>query len=120
MFRSRIITWLMSCIENEQLNPTAFIRVMGWEIEDITPVVQVFEAAVVGTFRTYFCYGHNFLPIYIVDRRKTADIPQLEESHIKADMGRIEPRIPREFFKHSIEVFYIIHAAKICDEPCFP
>ena len=120
MFGSRIITCLMSWIKNEQPNPTAFIRVMGWEIEDIIPVVQVFEAAVIGTFRTYFCYGHNFFPVYIVNGRKAADIPQLEESHIKADMGRIEPRIPREFFKHSIEVFYIIHAAKICDESCFP
>ncbi len=78
-------------------------------VNNILRQVQIFNAFVVGVFRTDFAQLHDRLPVYRKGILKPVKIPILEQSHIQAHMCWGEPIISPDEWKKSIEVPDIIH-----------
>lgn len=75
---------------------------MGRGIDDIAPMVKFLDASMVGGFGPDLGILHDLVPIDKEFRFKVVSVPELEQGHIEADMGRIESAVPGELPKNSI------------------
>ena len=97
-----------TCPKIEHLDTTSLKRIMGWGINDIVPMVEFLDASVVGGFGSDLGILHNFIPVDKEFRFKVVGVPELEQGHIKTDMGRVESTVLRELLKNPIEVLDVI------------
>lgn len=81
---------------------------MGWGIDDIIPMIQFFDAAMVGGFGSDLGILHYLVPVDKEFRFKVIGVPELEQGHIEADMGWVKPTVLGELAKHPIEMFNVI------------
>lgn len=81
---------------------------MGWGIDDIAPMVEFLDASMIGGFGPDLGILHNFTPVDKEFRFKEVVVPELEQRHIKTDMGWVQPAVLGELSKNPIEVFYIV------------
>lgn len=72
-------------------------------------MAEFLDTAMIGALRTNLGIGHHFFPVYKKLSFKVIGVPKLKQSHIKANMRRVQSAILRELVKHPIEVFYIIY-----------
>ena len=81
---------------------------MGWGIDDITPMIEFLDASMVGGFGPNLGILHDFIPVNKEFRFKIVGIPELEQRHIKTDMGWVKSAVFGELPKNPIEMFYIV------------
>jgi len=97
-----------TCPKIEHLDSTPFERIVGWCVNDIAPIVEFLDASMIGRFGSDLGTLHNFIPVDKEFRFKVVGVPELEQSHIEADMGWVKPTILGELPKYPIEMFDVI------------
>lgn len=88
---------------------------MGWGIDDIIPMIQFFDASMVGGFGPDLRILHNFIPIDKEFRFKVVSVPELEQRHIKTDMCWVQSAVLGELDKYTIQMFDIIDVLQTLD-----
>jgi hypothetical protein len=81
---------------------------VGRGIDDIAPMVKFLNAAMIGGFGPYLGILHDFIPVDKEFRFKVVSVPELEQGHIKTDMGWVQSAVLGELFKYSIEMLDVI------------
>lgn len=97
-----------SCPKIEHLDTASLKGIMGWGIDDITPMVEFLDTSMVCGFRANLGILHDFIPVDKEFRFKEVGVPELEQCHIEADMGGVKPAVLGELPKYPIEMFDVI------------
>ncbi len=108
-FGTVLVQYLSStCPKIEHLDPAALVGIVGRGIQDIVPMAELSDTAVIGRFGPNLGIGHGLFPTDIELGHKIVLVPQLEESNIQADMCRIQAVVLGKLGKHPVQVFDII------------
>lgn len=98
----------ITCPKIEHLDLASLERIVGREIEDIAPVFQFLDTAVISGLRTYLGQVHGLFPVDMEGITEQLEVPQLEQGHVKADVGRVQTAVPGKPAKYPIEMFDVI------------
>lgn len=97
-----------TCPKIEHLDTASLKRIVGWGIDDIIPMVEFLDASMIGGFGPNLGILHDFITVDKEFRFKVVGVPELEQGHIEADMGWVQPTVLRELFKYPIEMLDVI------------
>lgn len=75
-----------TCPKIEHLDSTPFERIVGWGVNDITPMVEFLDASMIGRFGSDLGILHDLVPVDKELRFKVVGVPELKQGHIEADM----------------------------------
>jgi len=81
---------------------------MGWGVDDIAPMAEFPNTTVICRFGTDFGIGHGLFPTDIKFRNEIIVVPQLEQSDIQTDMGRVQATVLGKLGKHPVQVLDIV------------
>ena len=82
-----------TCPEIEHLDPAPLEWVVRWCIEDIFPMAEFLDTAVVSGLRANLGKIHYFFPVYMEFLPEKTVVPQLKQGHIQTDMGGIQTTV---------------------------
>lgn len=85
---------------------------MGRKIEDITPVLQFLNTAVICGLGTDLGQVHCLLPVDMKGFPEQLIVPQLEKGHVQADVGRVQTAVLGKLAKDPIEMFDVIDVSQ--------
>lgn len=97
-----------ACPEIEHPYPAPLKRVMGGDVQDISPMAELLDAAMVGGFGSDLGAEHHFPAVNVELFPEKLVVPQLEQAHVQTDMGRVQSTILKEQFQYPVKVFDII------------
>lgn len=98
----------ITCPKIEHLDTAPLKGIVGWGIDDIVPMVEFLDTAMVSGFGTDLGKAHDLFPVDIEPIPKEIVVPQLEQGHIQTDMGRVQSAVLGKLVEHAIEVLDII------------
>lgn len=82
-----------TCPKIEHLDSAALKRIMGRGIYQVAPMIEFFNATMIGGFGTNLGKVHDLLTVDIKFHSKEIVVPQLEQGHVQTDMGGVQAAI---------------------------
>ncbi len=81
---------------------------MGRLVQNVAPMAQFLDAAMIGRSGTDLGYLHHLGPIDVKFRPKVTAVPKVEQAHVKTDMRGIQAAVLGKLSKDPVQVSYII------------